>query len=252
MTDMSKTDNRPRRVLVTGASKGIGKAIAERLGADGFDICVHYGHDAAGAEETLKNIEAAGGRGSLISFDVADEKECREALTAETGARGAFYGVVLNAGITRDTAFPAMESKDWHDVIDVNLNAFYHVLNPLVMPMLGLREGGRIVVMSSVTGVIGNRGQVNYAASKAGLIAAAKSLAIELGKRRVTVNAIAPGLIETAMTELDPEFLKEALKLIPLRRMGKPEEVAALTAFLMSDAAAYITRQVIGINGGLA
>lgn len=240
-----------RRVLVTGASRGIGQGVAVRLARDGFFVVVHYGHDEQGAQDTLAHIEEEGGQGSLIQFDVGDTEQCRQQLEAEVEAHGAFYGVVSNAGITRDDAFPNMTAENWHQVINTNLNSFYNVVQPLVMPMIRLRSGGRIVVMSSVSGIDGNRGQTNYAASKAGLIAAAKSLAIELGKRKITVNAVAPGLIKTEMTELDDTVLDEAMKMIPLRRMGTVDEVAGLVSYLMSDEAAYVTRQVISINGGL-
>lgn len=240
-----------RRVLVTGASRGIGQGVALRLARDGFFVVVHYGHDEQGAQDTLAHIEEEGGQGSLIKFDVGDTEQCRQQLEAEVEAHGAFYGVVSNAGITRDDAFPNLSAENWHQVINTNLNSFYNVVQPLVMPMIRLRCGGRIVVMSSVSGIDGNRGQTNYAASKAGLIAAAKSLAIELGKRKITVNAVAPGLIKTEMTELDDTVLDEALKMIPLRRMGTVDEVAGLVSYLMSDEAAYVTRQVISINGGL-
>ena len=240
-----------RRVLVTGASRGIGKCVALRLARDGFFVVVHYGHDEQGAQDTLAHIEEEGGQGSLIKFDVGNTEQCRQQLEAEVEAHGAFYGVVSNAGITRDDAFPNLTSENWHEVINTNLNSFYNVIQPLVMPMIRLRSGGRIVVMSSVSGIDGNRGQSNYAASKAGLIAAAKSLALELGKRKITVNAVAPGLIETEMTQLDDTVLGEAMKMIPLRRMGTVDEVAGLVSYLMSDEAAYVTRQVISINGGL-
>ena len=240
-----------RRVLVTGASRGIGQGVAVRLARDGFFVVVHYGHDEQGAQDTLAHIEEEGGQGSLIQFDVGDTEQCRQPLEAEVEAHGAFYGVVSNAGITRDDAFPNLSAENWHQVINTNLNSFYNVIQPLVMPMIRLRSGGRIVVMSSVSGIDGNRGQTNYAASKAGLIAAAKSLALELGKRKITVNAVAPGLIETEMTQLDDTVLGEAMKMIPLRRMGTVDEVAGLVSYLMSDEAAYVTRQVISINGGL-
>lgn len=238
-----------KTILVTGASKGIGRAIALRLAQDGFDIVVHYGRDLAGAEVTLEGVKEKGASGRLISFDISQREVCKKILEADVEEHGAYYGVVLNAGITSDTAFPAMTDEDWDDVLRTNLDGFYNVLRPCVMPMVSARKGGRIVVMSSVSGVMGNRGQTNYAASKAGLIGAAKSLAIELAKRKITVNSVAPGLISTQM--MDDLPIEEIKKAIPMRRVGTVEEVAGTVAFLCSDDASYITRQVISINGGM-
>lgn len=238
-----------KTILVTGASKGIGRAIALRLAQDGFDIVVHYGRDLAGAEVTLEGVKEKGASGRLISFDISQREVCKKILEADVEEHGAYYGVVLNAGITSDTAFPAMTDEDWDDVLRTNLDGFYNVLRPCVMPMVSARKGGRIVVMSSVSGVMGNRGQTNYAASKAGLIGAAKSLAIELAKRKITVNSVAPGLIGTQM--MDDLPIEEIKKAIPMRRVGTVEEVAGTVAFLCSDDASYITRQVISINGGM-
>lgn len=238
-----------RTVLVTGASKGIGKAIAIELGKQHFDVVVHYLSDKQGAEDTLQQICAAGGTGRLINFDVADRQACRTALEQDIETYSSYYGVVLNAGIIRDGAFPALSENDWDSVIHTNLDAFYHVIHPVIMPMIAARQGGRIITISSVSGQVGNRGQVNYSASKAGLIGATKALALELAKRKITVNCIAPGLIETGI--FDEHVIKHALPLIPMQRMGQVQEVADLAAFLMSDKAAYITRQVIGINGGM-
>ncbi|PHQ67714.1 MAG: 3-oxoacyl-ACP reductase FabG [Sneathiella sp.] len=239
-----------KRILVTGASGGIGRAIAVQLANDGFHIAVHYGRNQSAGEETLAEITAAGGKGHLLSFDVSDRAQARRQLDAEIEEYGAFYGVVLNAGITRDTAFPAMTDDEWDQVIHTNLDGFYNVLKPVTMPMVSARKGGRIVVLSSLSGEMGNRGQVNYSASKAGLIGAAKSLALELAKRKITVNCVAPGLIESAMTDDLP--LDEMMKMIPLKRLGTAAEVAATVSFLCSDGAAYITRQVISVNGGMA
>lgn len=238
-----------RRILVTGASKGIGAAIAVRLAADGFDIVVHYGQDVAGAQATLEAVRGAGANGSLLSFDIAQREQTREALEADMRDNGVYYGVVLNAGIARDNAFPAMLDEEWDAVLGTNLDGLYNVLRPVVMPMVSARKGGRIVTLSSVSGVAGNRGQVNYSAAKAGIIGATKALAIELAKRAITVNCVAPGIIETQMTAALP--MDEIAKSIPLRRAGKPEEVAGAVAFLCSDEAAYITRQVLSVNGGL-
>jgi len=238
-----------RRVLVTGASKGIGRAVAVRLAADGFDVVTHFNQDRSGAEETLRLIKAQGGSGRLIQFDVKDREGCRTRLEFEMQSCGAFYGLVTCAGVVRDNAFPAMPPGEWDEVVRTNLDSFYNVIHPCVMPMVQERKGGRIVVMSSVSGVTGNRGQVNYSASKAGLIGAAKALAVELAKRKITVNCIAPGLIDTGMVA--EEVRSEALKMIPAQRLGTPEEVAGLVAYLVSDMAGYVTRQVVSINGGM-
>jgi 3-oxoacyl-[acyl-carrier protein] reductase len=238
-----------REILVTGASKGIGAAIALRLARDGFAVVVHYGRDRTGAERTLAAIREAGGDARLSSFDISDRTQCRAIIEADIEANGAYYGAVLNAGITRDSAFPAMPDDDWEAVLRTDLDSFYNVLKPLVMPMISARRGGRIVTLSSASGVMGNRGQVNYSAAKGGVIAATKALALELAKRNITVNCVAPGLIDTGMIASVP--IEEALKLIPLRRTGQPAEVAAAVACLCSDDACYITRQVISVNGGM-
>jgi len=242
------SDRAQRPVLVTGASKGIGRAVALRLGREGYPVTVHYGGDRAGAETTQREIEAAGGKAMVIGFDTTDRAKTAATLEAHLAAHGPFWGVVQNAGIARDRAFPAIEGEDWDIVLRTNLDGFYNVLHPLMMPMIRRRDGGRVIAMSSVSGVIGNRGQVNYSASKAGVIGAAKALAVELASRKITVNCVAPGLIETAMTE---DVREEVLAAIPMKRVGQVDEVSGLVAFLMSDEAAYITRQVIGVNGGI-
>jgi len=238
-----------RRVLVTGASRGIGRQVAERLAAAGFDIVVHYNARRDAAKETVQAVKKHGRRASLVAFDIADRASVLQQLERDIEENGPYYGVVCNAGIHADNAFPAMPGEDWDRVLRTNLDGFYNVLHPIIMPMIRTRKGGRIVVMSSVSGLMGNRGQVNYSASKGGLIAASKSLAIELAKRRITVNCVAPGIIETEMTE-DVE-LGHVMQMIPAQRFGKPEEVASLVAYLFSDDAAYLTRQVISVNGGM-
>jgi len=202
------------------------------------------------AQEVLEEIEAAGGTGKTLQLDVSRRDETRECLEHEVEEAGAYYGVVCNAGVTADAAFPALTGEAWDQVLRTNLDGFYNVLHPLVMPMIRTRQGGRIVVLSSVAGLVGNRGQVNYSASKAGLIGAARSLSIELAKRRITVNCVAPGLIETDMLEGLPT--EQVAKMIPMQRLGKPEEVAGVVDFLLSDAAAYVTGETISVNGGMA
>lgn len=246
---MSHSDAHSRRVLVTGGGRGIGRAIALRLGAAGYPVAVHYASDAQSAEEAAGQIVALGGAAHTLQFDLANRAEVGAALNSEVERNGAFWGVILNAGIARDNAFPAIEADDWDIVLSTNLDGFYNVLRPLVMPMIRRRDGGRIVALSSVSGLIGNRGQVNYSAAKAGIIGATKALAVELAKREITVNCVAPGIIETAMTEKLP--IEEVRAAIPMRRFGKPQEVAALVQFLFDDDASYITRQVFSVNGGL-
>ena len=222
-----------KRVLVTGASRGIGKAIAEMLREQGYEVVTH----------------SVTSPGTDLRFDIADREACRAALEADIAANGSYYGVVLNAGIADDNPFPALEDEQWDRVLRTDLDGFYNVLKPLVMPMVSSRIKGRIIALSSVSGVIGNRGQVNYSAAKAGIIGAVKALAVELAKRSITVNCIAPGVIETDMIKDIPA--EEVKKAIPMRRFGRPEEVASLVSYLMSEQAGYITRQVISINGGL-
>ncbi|MDR2365530.1 MAG: 3-oxoacyl-ACP reductase FabG [Zoogloeaceae bacterium] len=238
-----------RSVLVTGASKGIGAAVARRVTADGFLPVLHCATQRGLAETLADELTTARGRPRVLQFDVADRESARAALLSDVEAHGVYYGVVLNAGVSADNAFPAMTDAEWDRVLDVNLDGFYNVLKPLVMLMVRARRPGRIITLSSLSGQAGNRGQVNYSAAKAGVIGATKALAVELAKRRITVNCVAPGLIETAMVEAD--VMERMLPLIPLRRAGKPEEVAAAVSFLLADDAAYITRQVIAVNGGM-
>ena len=196
-----------------------------------------------------QKIQALGQASHVLMFDVNEREKIAAILEQDIAQHGAFYGAVLNAGLTRDGAFPALTDEDWDDVVSTSLNGFYNVLKPLMMPMIRLKKGGRIVTLSSVSGIMGNRGQVNYSAAKAGLIGATKALALELAKRKITVNCVAPGLIETEM--VTEEVKEHALKMIPMQRMGQVEEVAKAVKFLCSDDASYITRQVISVNGGL-
>jgi len=247
MTEGAKNN---RSILVTGSSRGIGRAIAERLASSGFQLILHCRENLAAAEETRATIVAAGGLNPrILRFDIADRTGCAAAIAADITAHGAYYGVVCNAGVARDGAFPALTDEDWDTVLRTNLDGFYNVLHPAIMPMIRRRAPARIVTLSSVSGVMGNRGQVNYSASKAGIIGATKALAVELASRGITVNCVAPGLIRTDMVSDAP--WEEALKMVPMGRIGEPGEVAGVINFLMSDDAAYITRQVIGVNGGM-
>ncbi|WP_277809834.1 3-oxoacyl-ACP reductase FabG [Chromohalobacter canadensis] len=236
-------------ILVTGASRGIGRATALRLAHDGFDIVLHYRSRKQDAERVAEEIRTLGREARLLCFDVAERDQARTLLEADIEAHGSYFGVVCNAGITADNPFPALTGDDWDSVVHTNLDGFYNVLHPLVMPMIRRRKPGRIVTIASMSGLIGNRGQVNYSAAKAGIIGATKALAIELAKRHITVNCVAPGWIDTDMTHhLSQE---EVLKLIPMRRTGQAEDVAGVVSFLCSKDAAYMTRQVLPVNGGM-
>lgn len=236
-------------VLVTGSSGGIGAAIALRLAKDNYDLVLHCRSNREQADNLQSRINDLGRAARVLQFDISDREQCRDILEADIEHYGAYYGVVCNAGLARDNAFPSISGEDWDQVLRTNLDGFYNVLHPLIMPMIRRRKPGRIVTLSSASGVMGNRGQVNYSAAKAGIIGATKALAVELGKRYITVNCVAPGLIDTEMT--GNLSVEEVLKIVPMRRVGKAEEVAGTISFLMSEDAAYITRQVISVNGGM-
>lgn len=241
--------NNEKRILVTGASKGIGRATALTLAKEGYSVLIHYNKDKESAKQLLEEIISHQASAELIQFDISNREQCRQTLESDIYKNGAYYGIVCNAGITHDTAFPAMEDHEWDNVINTNLGGFYNVVRPCVLPMIQKRKGGRIIVLTSVSGITGNRGQVNYSASKAGLIGATKSLAIELAKRNITVNCVAPGLIDTGM--VNDEIFQHTKAMIPMQRMGKAQEVADLISFLVSEKSNYITRQVISVNGGM-
>ncbi len=237
-----------KSVLITGSSKGIGRAIAVAL-AENFEIVVHYASNQAAAEETLASIQQAGAVGRLLQCDIKDREQTAAVINADIEKHGAYYGLVCNAGIHKDAPLAGISGDDWDAVIRTNLDGFYNTVHPVLMPMIRQRIGGRIVAISSVSALSGNRGQASYAASKAGIVAACKSLAIELATRKITVNCIAPGLIETDM--ISDQVLEQTVPHIPMQRCGRVEEVAAAVQFLFSDAASYITKQVLNVDGGL-
>lgn len=238
-----------KQILITGSSRGIGKETAIYLAKNGFDIVLHCNKNIQKAEEVLNEVKSFGVKGRILQFDTTNREQCRETITQDIEKNGVYYGVVLNAGIAKDTVFPAMQDEDWDSVLNTNLSGFYNVLKPIVMPMITNKVQGRIVAMSSVSGLRGNYGQVNYSASKAGIIGACKALALELAKRKITVNCVAPGAIESDMTQDLP--VDEIKKHIPMKRFGTAKEVASLVNYLMSEDAGYITGQVISVNGGL-
>lgn len=239
---MSKT------VLITGASRGIGKETALYLAKHGYSLVLHCNKNIQKLEEVQKEITQLGSESRLLQFDISDRKACNENLLKDIEENGTYYGIVLNAGIAKDNPFPGMEDSDWDEVINTNLNGFYNVLRPVILSMIQNRKG-RIIALSSVSGLAGNRGQVNYSASKAGIIGAVKALSLEVAKRKITVNCVAPGIIETDMTTgLPDEMIKEY---VPMKRAGSAKEVASLINYLMSEDAGYITGQVISVNGGM-
>lgn len=236
-------------IFISGSSRGIGRATALQLAREGYDIVLHGRAPSEALSQTLEDVKALGVNVRALTFDVTDREDAQQKLLADIEENGMYWGIVVNAGITDDVTFAGMTPESWDRVLRTNLDSFYNVVQPLVMPMVKTRRGGRIVAVSSISGVMGNRGQVNYSAAKAGLIGAVKALALELASRKITVNAVAPGLIETDMIE---DFvLEHALPLIPMKRMGTADDVAHAIAFLVSDKASYITRTVLEIDGGL-
>lgn len=238
-----------KKVLVTGSSRGIGRAVAIDLAMAGYDPVVHCVRSLEEAREAADEVKSLGASGDVLRFDISNREETSRVLSEYVSENGAFYGIVLNAGIVADNSFPAMEGDEWDRVIRTDLDSFYNILKPLVMPMVLSHIRGRIVVITSVSGVDGNAGQSNYAAAKAGLAGAAKSLAVELAPRGITVNCVAPGFVETSMTA--SLQANEIIKSIPMRRFAKPGEIASLVRYLLSEEASYITRQVIRVDGGL-
>lgn len=238
-----------KEVLVTGSSRGIGKEIALYLAKNGYDVVLHCQKNIEKAKEVQKEIEELGSKARILQFDIKNRQECLNTISKDIEQNGVYYATVLNAGIARDNVFPVMEESEWDDVLNTNLGGFYNVLKPIIMPMIEKRIKGRIVTLSSISGLRGNRGQVNYSASKAGIIGATKALSLELAKRGITVNCVAPGVIESDMTKDLP--VDEVKKMIPMKRFGTGKEVASLVNYLLSEDASYITGQVISVNGGL-
>lgn len=239
-----------KTVLITGSSRGIGKETALYLAKNGYNIVLHYKNNLDSALSVKKEIEALGQTARILNFDIKERYDTKTKIENDIKEHGIYYGVVLNAGIAKDNVFPVMEDSEWDEVINTNLGGFYNVLKPIIMPMIEKRIKGRIITLSSISGLKGNRGQVNYSASKAGIIGATKALSLELAKRGITVNCVAPGIIETDMIkDIPPDEIK---KLIPMKRTGTPREVASLINYLLSEDASYITGQVISVNGGMA
>lgn len=239
-------DTKTKEILITGSSRGIGKATAKLLAKQGYKIVLHCNKNIDKAKSVQKEI---GENSRILQFDISNREQTTEILTNDIAENGVYFGLVLNAGITKDNVFPAMEDDEWDSVINTNLNGFYNVVKPLILPMIQSRQKSRIVTLSSVSGLSGNRGQVNYSASKAGIIGATKALSLEVAKRGITVNCVAPGVIESDMTEDLPK--DKVLDMIPMKRFGTAEEVANVIEFLISEKASYITGQVISVNGGL-
>lgn len=239
-------DKNNKEILITGSSRGIGKATAILLAEQGYNIVLHCNKNIDKAKAVQEEI---GNNARILQFDISNREQTQEVLTKDIEENGVYFGLVLNAGIAKDSVFPAMEDEEWDSVINTNLNGFYNVVKPLILPMIQSRQKGRIVTLSSVSGLSGNRGQVNYSASKAGIIGATKALSLEVAKRGITVNCVAPGVIESDMTEDLPK--DRVLDMIPMKRFGTAEEVANVIGFLVSDKASYITGQVISVNGGL-
>lgn len=239
-------DTKTKEILITGSSRGIGKATAKLLAKQGYKIVLHCNKNIDKAKSVQEEI---GENSRILQFDISNREQTTEILTNDITENGVYFGLVLNAGITKDNVFPAMEDDEWDSVINTNLNGFYNVVKPLILPMIQSRQKSRIVTLSSVSGLSGNRGQVNYSASKAGIIGATKALSLEVAKRGITVNCVAPGVIESDMTEDLPK--DKVLDMIPMKRFGTAEEVANVIGFLISEKASYITGQVISVNGGL-
>ena len=238
-----------KTVLITGSSRGIGKETALYLAKNGYNIVLHYKNNLDSALSVKKEIEALGQTARILNFDIKERYDTKTKIENDIKEHGIYYGVVLNAGIAKDNVFPVMEDSEWDEVINTNLGGFYNVLKPIIMPMIEKRIKGRIITLSSISGLKGNRGQINYSASKAGIIGATKALSLELAKRGITVNCVAPGIIETDMIkDIPPDEIK---KLIPMKRTGTPREVASLINYLLSEDASYITGQVISVNGGM-